>query len=57
MKQMPPQPAAPNASTELPRQQAKAAWAAEARDRLLAYKQGHIRAVPLEVVRARYRAN
>ena len=34
----------------------EAAWAAEARDRLAAYRQGQIRAIPLEEVLARYRA-
>lgn len=34
----------------------EAAWAEEARDRLAAYRQGHIRAIPLEDVLARYRA-
>ena len=32
-----------------------AAWAAEARDRLVAYRQGRIKAIPLEQVLARYR--
>lgn len=34
----------------------EAAWAAEARDRLAAYRQGRIRAIPLEQVLARYSA-
>ena len=32
-----------------------AAWGAEARDRLAAYRQGRIKAIPLEQVLARYR--
>ena len=32
----------------------QAAWAAEARDRLAAYRQGEIRAIPLEDVLARH---
>ena len=31
-----------------------AAWAAEARDRLVAYRQGRIKAIPLEQVLARH---
>ncbi len=34
----------------------EAAWSVEARDRLAAYRQGRIRAIPLEQVLARYRA-
>lgn len=33
-----------------------AAWAAEAQDRLAAYRKGLIRAIPLEDVLAKYRA-
>lgn len=33
-----------------------AAWAAEAQDRLAAYRKGEIRAIPLEDVLAKYRA-
>ena len=33
-----------------------AAWAAEAQDRLAAYRKGQIRAIPLEDVLAKYRA-
>lgn len=33
-----------------------AAWAAEAQDRLAAYRKGGIRAIPLEDVLAKYRA-
>ena len=33
----------------------EAAWAAEAKSRLTAYRQGRIRAIPLEEVLARYR--
>ena len=32
----------------------EAAWTADARDRLAAYRQGRIRAIPLEVVLARF---